>query len=185
VKCWGFNYAGQLGDGTTTSRNVPVDVPGLGSGVAAIAAGAGHTCALRGSGGVRCWGDNESGQLGDGTLISRAVPVDVELGANPRIVLRSSKPAGTIARGTTVTFTATVRPGGTYLQRTVRFVVYRRDGGAWRVAASRDVATDANGRATLRWGFATAGQRYLVAQVLPFAPYAGSAWTSPVRYTVR
>jgi alpha-tubulin suppressor-like RCC1 family protein len=76
VKCWGANWHGQLGDGTTTSRSIPVDVSGLTSGVSAIAAGWGHTCALTMSGGVKCWGDNEHGQLGDG-MAWRTTPVDV------------------------------------------------------------------------------------------------------------
>ncbi|MFN8489803.1 MAG: hypothetical protein U0350_19615 [Caldilineaceae bacterium] len=77
VKCWGYNFSGQLGDGTTTTSQMPVDVMGLDSGVSALATGWGHTCALLASGGVKCWGDNFSGQLGDGTTTNRPTPVDV------------------------------------------------------------------------------------------------------------
>lgn len=46
VKCWGWNSAGQLGDGTTHRRLVPTDVWGLSGYVAAIAAGGQHSCVL-------------------------------------------------------------------------------------------------------------------------------------------
>ena len=73
--CWGSNGAGELGDGTYTSRYTPAAVSGLGSGVAAITAGAAHACALTTIGGMSCWGDNEQGQIGDGTLFQRPTPV--------------------------------------------------------------------------------------------------------------
>jgi hypothetical protein len=63
VRCWGANYRGQLGDGTTTFRSVPVKVEGLSDAVA-IVAGDRHTCALRREGTVWCWGANDLGQLG-------------------------------------------------------------------------------------------------------------------------
>ncbi len=77
VKCWGENSNAQLGDGTTVDRLTPVDVSGLTTGVTAISAGGQHTCALLASGGVKCWGYNGQGQLGDGTFVSRATPTDV------------------------------------------------------------------------------------------------------------
>src|SRR5439155_11794011 len=67
AKCWGSNDQGQLGDGTNTSRSAPADVVGLTSGVLAIGLGWSHACAVTTGGALHCWGENENGQLGDGT----------------------------------------------------------------------------------------------------------------------
>ena len=77
VKCWGRNNRGQLGDGTIVSKSSPVDVVGLQTGVTSIFAADSHTCVLTSAGGVKCWGRNDNGQLGDGTLIDKSSPVDV------------------------------------------------------------------------------------------------------------
>lgn len=77
VECWGRNDQGQLGDGTTVARVTPGDVQELAADSIAIDAGYTHTCALGATGQLRCWGDNRSGQLGDGTQISRLKPVTV------------------------------------------------------------------------------------------------------------
>jgi alpha-tubulin suppressor-like RCC1 family protein len=77
VKCWGANGSGQLGDGTRDNRSAPVDVAGLTSGVVAVSAGGSHACALTAEGGVKCWGDNGFGQLGNGTMDLSRTPVDV------------------------------------------------------------------------------------------------------------
>jgi len=74
VKCWGANNYGQLGQGDTTSRGM---LPGsmgdalsaipLGRPATAITAGRNHACALLDNGVVKCWGRNDTGQLGIGS----------------------------------------------------------------------------------------------------------------------
>lgn len=77
VKCAGRNNNGQLGNGTTADSLTPVQAAGLTGGIRAITAEGDHSCALTSSGGVKCWGNNADGQLGDGTLTTRLSPVDV------------------------------------------------------------------------------------------------------------
>jgi alpha-tubulin suppressor-like RCC1 family protein len=91
--CWGENWTGQIGDGTTAFKTVPTPVAGghrfsyiavstgFGDGSSAplpvipgIQAGMGHTCALTETGKPYCWGWNGSGQLGDGTTLDRLTP---------------------------------------------------------------------------------------------------------------
>ena len=81
AKCWGSNFAGSLGDGTTTGySSVPVGVVGV-TGATQISAGSGHSCAVVAGGAVKCWGCNALGELGNGTTSTwesgSNVPVDV------------------------------------------------------------------------------------------------------------
>jgi alpha-tubulin suppressor-like RCC1 family protein len=75
VQCWGQNDLGQLGDGTTTNRTTPVPVSAVTGAVAVTAGWWHHSCALLGDGTVRCWGENEWGQLGNGTTTPSLSPV--------------------------------------------------------------------------------------------------------------
>jgi alpha-tubulin suppressor-like RCC1 family protein len=77
VWCWGDNGHGELGLGTTgKSLSIPAQVPGL-SGVASISAGDSYACAVLASQTAVCWGDNEDGNLGNGTTALSAAPVPV------------------------------------------------------------------------------------------------------------
>lgn len=71
--CWGYNNAGQLGDGTNTARNSPAPVLG-GLTFTSLSARGFYTCGLTAAGIAYCWGQNDSGQLGDGTTTSKSVP---------------------------------------------------------------------------------------------------------------
>jgi alpha-tubulin suppressor-like RCC1 family protein len=80
VYCWGNNTTGQLGNGTTTHRSVPVAVAG-GLQIDLVSAGLGsdhsHTCGLTTGDKAYCWGYNGNGQLGDGTSTDRVIPTAV------------------------------------------------------------------------------------------------------------
>ncbi len=81
--CWGDNHGGQLGDGTIASRTRPAKVEGLPGPVLAADGGRHHLCAIVGRargdthGALYCWGENDHGQLGDGTRIARRRPVAI------------------------------------------------------------------------------------------------------------
>ena len=72
--CWGINYDGQLGDGTTDVRYEPVLVS---ADVIDVGAGLDHTCLVDDQGRPFCWGDNEYSQLGDGTQEGKLTPTAV------------------------------------------------------------------------------------------------------------
>ncbi|MEV4255092.1 Ig-like domain repeat protein [Spirillospora sp. NPDC049652] len=76
VLAWGRNYYGTLGNGTTTPRTTPgyVNLPD-GVTVDQVAASTTHSAAVTSDGRVLTWGNNENGQLGDGTLTQRNSPV--------------------------------------------------------------------------------------------------------------
>jgi cysteine-rich repeat protein len=67
VSCWGNDFAGQLGDndGDVADSAVPVDVTGLPAGITQLVVGQDHNCVLA-AGAVACWGENGTGQLGQG-----------------------------------------------------------------------------------------------------------------------
>jgi alpha-tubulin suppressor-like RCC1 family protein len=80
---WGTNASGQLGDNTTTQRSSPIQVKdptgtGFLSGASAIAAGGGHSLAVKPDGSAWAWGANAQGQLGDNSTTQRTLPVQVK-----------------------------------------------------------------------------------------------------------
>ncbi len=77
VKCWGDNYYYQIGDSPDESVSTPVDIAGLASGISRISAGGEMTCVLTDAGGVKCWGGNYVGQLGNGSYDDSATVGDV------------------------------------------------------------------------------------------------------------
>jgi len=84
---WGYNANGQLGDGTNTDSNTPVQVFAKNTQWVAIAAGGNHTVALKSGGSLWAWGRNDFGQLGDGTFTDSNMPVQVSGGGNTWVAI--------------------------------------------------------------------------------------------------
>jgi alpha-tubulin suppressor-like RCC1 family protein len=99
AECWGLNESGQLGDGTTTTRGVPAPISGTFifrtepavvpaapdpdfyiPGQSFISAGFAHTCGILTSNAAVCWGENENGQLGNGSTTDAVAPIAVSGG---------------------------------------------------------------------------------------------------------
>ena len=103
VVAWGFNDAGQLGDGSTTERWAPVVVTGgalTGKQVIAITAGDKHSLALCSDGTIAAWGLNTNGQLGDGSQKNSSIPVAVDQSgvlAGKSVLTISASPATSFA----------------------------------------------------------------------------------------
>ncbi len=81
VKCWGYNWDGQVGvapaaHGVDRYVASPVTVAGVTDAVS-VSAGLSHSCAVTSANVVRCWGANEGGELGDGTKTTSWTPVTV------------------------------------------------------------------------------------------------------------
>jgi uncharacterized repeat protein (TIGR02543 family) len=79
---WGGNSYGELGDGTTTSKNTPTEITnqfslGIGERIVGISLGHLHSSAYTSLGRLFTWGENENGRLGDGTTTDRWVPTEI------------------------------------------------------------------------------------------------------------
>ena len=73
LACWGANDLGQLGDGTSWDRRIPV-LANVQGPFGDVSAGAEHTCVVRASAEGMCWGANQAGQVGSGVLTHGGIP---------------------------------------------------------------------------------------------------------------
>lgn len=81
LKCWGANGSGQVGDGTTVTKNSPTVVDsGVSYAKVSVATSGYHACAVTSAGVLKCWGNNGSGRLGKGDTVSSSVPVVIDAG---------------------------------------------------------------------------------------------------------
>lgn len=95
---WGLNVQGQAGDGSTTNRLSPVKIEAL-SGIARVTGGAHFSMALDVDGNMHAWGSNSSGQLGTGTTDSSTVPVPTQMPAGVSFESLSSGAFHSVALG--------------------------------------------------------------------------------------
>ena len=108
VKCWGFNFEGELGLGGTSNRgddpgemgnNLPAVSLGTGRTVVALSAGQTHNCAILDDRSLKCWGGGIGGQLGQGNLVNRGDGAN-EMGNNlPAIRLGTGRTALVVSAG--------------------------------------------------------------------------------------
>ncbi|MEV5573152.1 hypothetical protein AB0L06_24175 [Spirillospora sp. NPDC052269] len=86
--CWGENKYGQLGDGTIKIATKPERVVGLAANPVHLVTGGYHTCATFADGTMWCWGQNNFGQVGNGTNVNAHKPVQVKgLRPSPTLVV--------------------------------------------------------------------------------------------------
>ncbi len=78
---WGMNSSGQLGDGTTSHKQTPIQV-GFDTDWASVSAGYTHTVALKTDGTLYAWGLNSAGQLGDGSSLGKNTPTQIGADSN-------------------------------------------------------------------------------------------------------
>jgi alpha-tubulin suppressor-like RCC1 family protein len=92
AQCWGYNWFGQLGNGSIWSSNTPVSVSDVSAPVN-LAAGEFHNCALLSDGAMRCWGRNDQGQLGDRRMTDVPAWSPVAVVGTPGVVWQSGDPS--------------------------------------------------------------------------------------------
>jgi alpha-tubulin suppressor-like RCC1 family protein len=104
VVCWGYNAFGQLGINSTVTTALPTtSLYNNGApldGMVQIVAGLYHTCALRADGLLFCWGDNNNGQIGNGTVNESPLATQVPLSGVAQVAASSNTTCARLTNGT-------------------------------------------------------------------------------------
>lgn len=167
VMCWGFGNNGQLGGGSASSSLIPALVTGLsGQTIVEIGAGDMHACAVTSTGSLYCWGDNASGQLGDGTTNQSNAPTPITLataGAVTRVDGGDAHTCAIVGAGKIDCFGKNNRgqlgDGTTTPSTTATTVSTGMTDLAERIAAGREVACATFADNTAKcWGYGQFGQ---------------------------
>lgn len=113
IKCWGDNFHGQLGTGDEINHGIDInqmgeDLPvvnlGTGRSAVSISAGSKHTCAILDDASLKCWGLNQSGQLGLGSILSEYGNRAADMGDNlPVVDLGTGRTALQVSAGNNYT----------------------------------------------------------------------------------
>ncbi|MBK6762520.1 MAG: hypothetical protein IPG68_04240 [Micrococcales bacterium] len=163
--CWGYNYFGQLGDGTTTNALTAVQVDhSVAEQLISITAGGSHTCAVGPSGEAYCWGYGYYGQLGRGSTTTSGTPgavVGLPAGGLRAISAGSIHTCGLAADGSTLCWGdgAEGKVGNNNIGKVLSPAVVAVPEEAVRVAAgfNQSCAIDGDGHAYC-WGAGESGQ---------------------------
>lgn len=101
LSCWGANYYGAFGNGTTSGLSETPVVAAGGAFYAAITSGRTHMCGIDGAGDAQCWGANDLGQAGDGTAGgNRLSPVGIAGGQRFAVLVSSPQSSFTCGLST-------------------------------------------------------------------------------------
>ncbi len=177
---WGLNMNGQLGNGTADPTPLPHPVPVREAGAAhdwvGNGSGGSSAVALKGEGTLWSWGNNVSGQLGDGTTVDRSSPAPL---LEARLLAPTAVDFGTVAIGTTAAQTITIGNGGTAPLSISSLAIGGTDAGFYSVAGgscgAAPIAVAPAGSCTVQLAFAAAAPSGVTSATLSISSNAPTA----------